>query len=291
MKYLPLLLLLACPKTTPDTDDTDTVVETDTPDTVDTVDTDLALTCDDRDAELAALPRSCSQPSDCALHIVDCDLGCALATDQSVSDADLIAIQERYLEACPPEPCDCAVAVGADCVDDVCEVVWPPQNACQWTSTSTLSGIELTGDPAAICTMTIDEADGTIETGWNLTISEVHDVTVARVGCAGLDASNLRFAEYLSNDGTRGGTSLWCPRCDTGLCPADNSTYSTVVGSWDSQFSWRPRQWTGPSDFGNPPGDRFEPGSYELVIEASGTLASDGGPWSARLSTTVTLTP
>jgi hypothetical protein len=105
------------------------------------------------------------------------------------------------------------------------------------------------------------------------------------VGCGGTDANGLRFATTLSSvDGS------YCPRCDEGRCENNPIPTTRVVGDWPDTFPWLPRAFSGPSDFGNVPGDLLPAGEYELLILATGTL-DNGAPWEVRLSAPVTLLP
>ena len=151
-------------------------------------------------------------------------------------------------------------------------------------STSTLPGATLTGG-AADCRWTVAAADAGVDVPWTLTLTDAIDVTVDTVQCAMVDESGLRFLEYVASD-TEG---RWCPRCDLGLCPIDKAVYTTTPGEWTSTFTWRPRPWDGPSDYGAEPGELWPPGAYRVVIEAEGTLAADGSAWELRLEAPLTL--
>lgn len=291
-----LLLLLACNGPADDKSvDTEVNEETDpTVDTEPTVDTD---TCPQLEADYAALvtPPACSGPEDCQVLNGQCGVGlggCYELSNGAVTQAELDALGAAYSAAsCTSAVCDCAEAAPVDCVDDVCAfTTTPPAPDCVWTVTSTLPDVTIAG-PQVPCTYTLAQADLGVDFTWTLTVTEPRDVVVAAVSCAGLDPSGLRFRELISNTGTRGGSSLWCPRCDLGRCLPDEDASTTVVGTWPQTFTWRPRQWPGPSDFGQTPGDLFEPGDYELVVRAQGTLVDGGDPWEVKLETVVTLLP
>lgn len=160
---------------------------------------------------------------------------------------------------------------------------------CTWTATSTLAGATITGGDVP-CTWTLSEADAGVDVPFTLTITEAVDVRVDMVSCAGIDDSGLRFDTLVSPSGTKAEQDLWCPRCDVGLCPTDTATYTTAIGTWPDTFTWRPRRWEGPSDFGQQPGALFPAGTYTLVVMASGTTVSGDTPWTVALTTEVSLT-
>jgi len=159
---------------------------------------------------------------------------------------------------------------------------------CVWTATSTLSGAALTGGDAS-CGQALSSADAGVDVPWTLTITEAQEVRVDNVSCIAVDDSGLRFYEYVSSDPAGASQDTWCPSCDVGICPVDNDAYTTVVGTWVHTFTWRPRQWQGPSDVGNTPGDLLPAGDYQLVVRAAGTMVADGSPWQMRLSAPLTL--
>jgi hypothetical protein len=252
-------------------------------------------TCAEIEADYAALvgPAACEAPEDCELLNGACGLGlggCYELSNGSTTQAQLDELGLRYADAgCTSGVCDCAEPPAVDCVEQVC-VPAEPAPRCVWTATSSLPGVTLLG-PDVPCTYTLAGADLGVSFTWTALVSEPVAVVVDAVSCAGLDDSGLRFLELVSSTGTVSGEALWCPRCDLGRCPNDEDESETVTGSWDHTFTWRPRQWTGPSDFGQQPGELFAPGDYVLTVVARGRLLASGDPWTARLQTTVTLLP
>jgi hypothetical protein len=55
--------------------------------------------------------------------------------------------------------------------------------------------------------------------------------------------------------------------CDEGRC-ATPPTAQAVAGRTDVTWTWQGREWSGPSDFGNPLGAPFGPGAYSFQVEA-----------------------
>ena len=154
----------------------------------------------------------------------------------------------------------------------------PDDEACGWTATSTLPGARLTGGEADH-RWDLADADAGVDVPWSLEVTEAVDVTIDTAPCLAVGESGLRFLELVSDDtGAR-----WCPSCDVGLCPEDPTRYTTTPGAWAETFTWRPRRWDGPSDYGAEPGELFAPGAYRITIESAGTLADSGEPWALRL--------
>ena len=58
-------------------------------------------------------------------------------------------------------------------------------------------------------------------------------------------------------------------------------------------FEWDGRNWTGPSDFDNPKGDPFPPGSYTLTVRIVGKIETTDGkkPYDVANSVEVKLAP
>ncbi len=155
---------------------------------------------------------------------------------------------------------------------------------CAFTVASTLPGASL-APGAAPCRLSVAEADAGVDVPYTLTLDAATHVQMDRVGCGGTDPSGLRFAWTLT-----GPSGAWCPRCDEGLCVGGPVDTTANVGAWPDTFRWRPRQWSGPSDFGAQPGELLPPGDYTLSIRASGTL-DDATPWELSITAPVTLTP
>lgn len=177
---------------------------------------------------------------------------------------------------CTPDPADTGDSGAVD------------GTPCVWTATSTLAGAALTGGDAS-CDWALSTADAGVDVPWTLTVTEAQELRVDNVSCVAVDDSGLRFFEYVSDDPAGASPNTWCPRCDVGICPVDDAVYTTVVGTWAQTFTWRPRQWQGPSDYGATPGDLLSAGDYQLVVRAAGTMVADGTPWQLRLSAPLTL--
>jgi hypothetical protein len=79
------------------------------------------------------------------------------------------------------------------------------------------------------------------------------------------DPSGLQPFPVVSGNGQR-----YCLQ-DVGLGPPPSQTPRTIKkGKYDYSFSWDGRNWTGPSDFGNPKGKPFPPGTYQFMVSALG---------------------
>jgi len=48
-------------------------------------------------------------------------------------------------------------------------------------------------------------------------------------------------------------------------------------GTYHATFTWDGKNWSGPSDTGNPKGAAFPTGDYHLDVSAIGSVAADDG--------------
>lgn len=91
-------------------------------------------------------------------------------------------------------------------------------------------------------------------------------------GCDQPDASGLRVLERVT-----GGDQNWCI-CDSGLCMAPEPQFSVLdPGVFPAEIVWDGRNWSGPSDTGNPPGPPFPPGEYRFAVRAAGQYEDPSG--------------
>ena len=75
----------------------------------------------------------------------------------------------------------------------------------------------------------------------------------------------------------QGDDQRWC-RCDTGNCPRPQYKPKTLEpGTYRNTVHWEGRNWTGPSDTGNPKGEPFPPGTYEMSVQTRGERAFPDG--------------
>lgn len=154
----------------------------------------------------------------------------------------------------------CVAQNGPDCES--------PQ--CAPNSTSTLNGVSIEF-AADRCTWTLAEAAAGIEIPYTIRIVEEQTImpTSQQNGCDVPGPSGLRQQERV-----HGGDHLYC-LCDVGLCMADNISVSLVPGDYEFAVVWDGVNWTGPSDFGNPKGEPFPPGIYNVEVRAIGTVDGD----------------
>lgn len=74
-----------------------------------------------------------------------------------------------------------------------------------------------------------------------------------------------------------GNKQLYC-LMDFGLAPPPKEIVKTLKkGAYVHSFEWDGRNWTGPSDFGNPKGKPFPAGTYEVTVTMHGKLVTDKG--------------
>jgi hypothetical protein len=74
-----------------------------------------------------------------------------------------------------------------------------------------------------------------------------------------------------------GKDQLYC-LMDFGLAPPPKEVARTIKkGTYEHAFEWDGRNWTGPSDFGNPKGKPFPAGTYDVTVTLRGKLVTDKG--------------
>ena len=149
---------------------------------------------------------------------------------------------------------------------------------CDWRVESDLPGVTVVA-PDLGCSFTVQEADEGLELRFDYVVESPEDVQIETSPCLPPDGGGLRFLARLSGE-----DGQWCPTCDVGLCPQDDTVYTTVVGTWPQSFEIRPRAWNGPSDYGAQPGDLFEPGTYALEAVSRGTWGPVDGPLDFEIS-------
>jgi hypothetical protein len=72
-----------------------------------------------------------------------------------------------------------------------------------------------------------------------------------------------------------GKDQLYSP-LDYGLgAPPKEVSQTIKKGVYKGSFTWDGRNWTGPSDFGNPKGKPFPPGEYKITINSRGKVKAD----------------
>ena len=65
---------------------------------------------------------------------------------------------------------------------------------------------------------------------------------------------------------------------DSGLGHPPKGEVATLKkGTYTHNFEWDGRNWSGPSDFGNPKGKPFPAGTYDVIVTMQGKLVTDKG--------------
>lgn len=65
---------------------------------------------------------------------------------------------------------------------------------------------------------------------------------------------------------------------DRGLAPPPKEVARMLKkGVYSHSFEWDGRNWSGPSDFGNPKGPPFPAGTYDVIVTLRGKLVTDKG--------------
>ena len=140
---------------------------------------------------------------------------------------------------------ECEVEVSSTNLDGV-EIRFP--GTCRWSIDKVREGIEIPYE------VVVEQKVGGVIPHTNRADS------CDRPGDSGLITS----AEFTGND------QRWC-RCDSGLCTGPEDEPVTLEpGTYRNTIEWEGRNWTGPSDTGNPKGEPFPPGTYELSVLATG---------------------
>jgi hypothetical protein len=182
-------------------------------------------------------------------------------------------------EGAAPCPCD------AVCVQDSPGSCTPTATACEGTAASDLTGVSIQVT-AANCTYTQAEAAGGISVPYEVVVESsilgVSPWSQDAGGCGLPLESGLIIFERL-----QGGDQLYC-MCDTGLCSPLAIYTDLVPGTFAHTFEWNGVNWTGPSDFGNPQGEPFPPGSYTLEISAKGDV--DGAEFEVKAAWPIHIT-
>lgn len=156
---------------------------------------------------------------------------------------------------------------------------------CVGESGSTLAGVSIA--VAGPCVFTLAQAAAGIEIPYQVVaVAAVADVRPAAQdagGCGQPGPTGLILFETVA-----GGGQQYC-LCDTGLCAPAMPLTTVPAGSFPATFSWNGRNWTGPSDFGNPVGPPFPEGDYTFRVSATGTAG--GAAFEVFATYPITLVP
>ena len=136
-----------------------------------------------------------------------------------------------------------------------------PTTSC--TATSSLLGVTL-AFPDDRCSYTQAEVAAGIQIQYQVVVAQnltgVHPNPADAGGCMQPGASGLIVGYAIG-----GGGQSYCV-CDTGLCAPQSPVTTPRVGTYPAQIAWDGRNWSGPSDTGNPKGAPFPPGTYTLTL-------------------------
>jgi hypothetical protein len=181
--------------------------------------------------------------------------------------------------------------------DKLClNAISPPADggSCKGAASSDLPGVQLAFHDQP-CSYTAAEVAAGIEIAYDEVItaalSGVSPALGDAGGCAQPDDAGLIVGYRISGAGQN-----YCV-CDTGLCAPQSSVTTTVVGTHTRRIPWDGRNWSGPSDTGNPEGAAFPPGIYTITLAASGTYQTSdagvdaGATFSVTASRSITITP
>jgi len=172
----------------------------------------------------------------------------------------------------PAPPAPGATTPGFDPTDDP----FPCGNAatldCELTSSSTLPGvrIEISEGP---CALSVAEARAGVRVAYRVVVEEdVSSVTSRQLAsCQQPGPAGLLLRARI-----HGGDQLYC-LCDLGKCFPEDHTTDLLAGDWTETFTWCGHNWFGPSDFDNPVGAPFPPGTYGFELHGTGTYVDGDG--------------
>ena len=154
--------------------------------------------------------------------------------------------------------------------DDDDDNTTTPDSCADVGGASTLPGVCIRFDAQDGLTSLEEAANGITIPYTVIVEADVADVVVLPQDAGGCDqpgASGLILFERLA-----GGGQNYC-RCDTGLCMGpDEVPFTLAAGATPESFEWTGRNWSGPSDTGNPLGDPFPAGIYTLEASAIGRV-------------------
>jgi hypothetical protein len=200
----------------------------------------------------------------------------------------IFALNHLFLGGPPPPPPGTEVKGFDETTDDPFPCGDPPAVPCETSGTSTLPGVraDLSGNP---CHLTLEQAASGVSFSYRIVIeaalAEVRSFSLDGGRCERPDASGLAVLESIG-----AGSQLYC-LCDVGRCfPAENEA-DLVPGVYEARFDWQGRNWQGPSDTNNLPGDPFPPGTYRFEVRAAGTYGVERTPWEVSAGVDVHLWP
>lgn len=163
---------------------------------------------------------------------------------------------------------------------------------CMPITSSSLPGARLEFTTST-WTYTLAQARSGIDIGYQVVIDtdlpSVIPIPTDEGQCARPGPSGLIVSEKISGNG-----HVYC-ECDLGLCPPVEAKATTLTpGVYSRHFTWDGRNWTGPSDFDNPKGSPFSPGTYTVTLLAKGKRQLPDGtmqPFTMTSSCDLRLTP
>jgi hypothetical protein len=82
------------------------------------------------------------------------------------------------------------------------------------------------------------------------------------------------WVSYVIDGTSSAGNGMCYCLCDVGCCAPDvDRDVQLATGAMSGTIEWSGRTWDGPSDTGNPMGDFFEPGHYQVTVSFDGGAA------------------
>ena len=159
--------------------------------------------------------------------------------------------------SCPPEAIDPLV-----CQENPCEIV----------DESTLPGVTMSLQ-IDTCAWTVFEVRDGFAIDYTIEVEEPIEVQPTEQDAGGCGSNVHPLSPFYVFSGNDQQHCL----CDTGLCMRDEQWVTLEPGTYTATIEWAGRNWSGPSDTGNEPGEVFPPGSYSLDVSADGKYRAEDG--------------
>ena len=157
--------------------------------------------------------------------------------------------------------------------------------SCDGAGPSNLEGVCIVFPPQQD-SFTLAEAKAGVELKYAVVVlADVPGVETESINtCDEPGPSGLFVGERIEGDG-----QAYC-LCDQGKCPDPKlPPFMLVAGTYPDSLPWDGVNWFGPSDFNNPKGPPFPPGTYAVKIRAIGQR--EGQPFEVLGELPITLTP
>jgi hypothetical protein len=181
------------------------------------------------------------------------------------------------------------------------DAAFDASTVCVLSAASTLPHVHVVFT-SSTCVFTLAEAAAKVTFTYDLVVDQdVPGFVPASPYPYGSNAANLALTETVAGAGQSycvcdlGLPVAECPTGDGGFAaPGDGGICAPITipaGTYHRTFSWDGRNWTGPSDYGNPEGPPFPAGDYTLTVASAAGSLGDAGSLSVVGAFRVRLIP